>query len=165
MSHLMMICTQFRALNFERQIPLNRSQKFRSPANSNRAPSKLFTSYQTPAGNTGPSYASWWTCNRPPITPSYWTKWENFRWFGTLSMQSCRGSCHKGKVFGVLNCCSNIMTQDFVPHLMDHILGRIGTLGSLVENSAHHDQGQHFFKLNRIYHHNLVRLNYMTYNI
>lgn len=57
------------------------------------------------------------------------------------------------------------MTQDFVPRLMDHILGRMGTLGSSVENSAHPDQGQLFFKRNRIYHHNLVRFNYTTYDV
>ncbi|KAG1869340.1 hypothetical protein DFJ58DRAFT_653534, partial [Suillus subalutaceus] len=57
--------------------------------------------------------------------------------------------------------------KDFLPQLKDHILDHIGTPGSSVENTTltNQEQSSIFFKRNRIYHHNVVRFNYMTYDI
>ncbi|KAG2057274.1 hypothetical protein BDR06DRAFT_980942 [Suillus hirtellus] len=57
--------------------------------------------------------------------------------------------------------------KDFLLRLKDHILDCIGSPGISMENSAHPDQEKSsiLFKCNRLYHHNLVRFNYTTYDV
>ncbi|KIK34655.1 hypothetical protein CY34DRAFT_97579 [Suillus luteus UH-Slu-Lm8-n1] len=58
--------------------------------------------------------------------------------------------------------------QNFLPGLKDHILDRLEleTTQSPAERSAHPDQHNSIlFKRNRIYHHNLARFNYTTYDV
>ncbi|KAG2341459.1 hypothetical protein BDR05DRAFT_949777 [Suillus weaverae] len=62
--------------------------------------------------------------------------------------------------------------KDFLPQLKDHILDRLNpgtsrTSESLSEKPAHSDTeySSILFKQNRIYHHNLAKFNYTTYNI
>lgn len=55
------------------------------------------------------------------------------------------------------------MIQDFLPWLKDHILDRLEPL----EKSARvaNERDSILFKRNRIYHHNIVRFNYTTYDV
>ncbi|KAG1763201.1 hypothetical protein EV702DRAFT_983023 [Suillus placidus] len=55
------------------------------------------------------------------------------------------------------------MTQDFLPQLKDYILDCL----ELLEKSAcvTNERDSILFKHNRIYHHNIVRFNYTTYDV
>ncbi|KAG1887690.1 hypothetical protein F4604DRAFT_1916503 [Suillus subluteus] len=59
--------------------------------------------------------------------------------------------------------------KDFLPRLKNHILDRFdaGISGSSAENPTHTDQDRNsiLFKRNRIYHHNLARFNFTSYDV
>jgi hypothetical protein len=59
--------------------------------------------------------------------------------------------------------------QDLLQWLKDHVLDCVGprTSGFSIKNATHtaEEHTSILFKCNRIYHHNLVRLNYTTYDI